>query len=56
MFDEDDEPVFTVDNIMRWQNGELPREWLDHQMAILIARAKAQAKRFASLPDSYVAL
>ena len=46
---DDDDLLFSTENIERWKRGEQPRGWLKHQAAILIARCHAQSAELKKL-------
>lgn len=56
----DDDPLFPIDDLMRWQRGELPHAWFGIQCAIAHKRAERLKEEFESLrkinPELYARL
>jgi len=48
----DDELLFTTSDIEDWKASGRPSEWLEHLMAITLARHRAQITAIADLLDN----
>lgn len=44
-----DDLLFSADDVEMWKNGDLPDTWLDDRMAALRARLNAQSQQFNKL-------
>lgn len=48
----EDDLLFGLDDLVGWQRGERPKEWLEERKNVLLARCQAQAARLNILLSS----